>query len=67
MLYREIIAVCSQLHSKHINKYSVCGQNVECVNVTPDGTCSYHKGLKMLNKYQTNKFLLTVLTGLSLK
>ena len=26
MLYREIIAVCSQLHTKHIN--TVCGQNV---------------------------------------
>ena len=27
MLYREIIAVCSQIHIKHIN--TVCGQNVE--------------------------------------
>jgi len=27
MLYREIIAVCSQIHTKHINK--LCGQNVE--------------------------------------
>ena len=27
MLYREIIAVCSQVHTKHINK--LCGQNVE--------------------------------------
>ena len=31
MLYREIIAVCSQLHTKHIN--TVCGQNVELLNV----------------------------------
>ena len=31
MLYREIIAVCSQIHTKHIN--TVCGQNVEFVNV----------------------------------
>ena len=30
MLYREIIAVCSQIHTKHIN--TVCGQNVELVN-----------------------------------
>jgi hypothetical protein len=44
MLHREIIAVCSQLHTKHIN--ILCGQNVEFVKVTPDGTCSYHKGLK---------------------
>jgi len=27
MLYREIIAVCSKIHTKHINK--LCGQNVE--------------------------------------
>ena len=31
MLYREIIAVCSQIHTKHIN--TVCGQNVELSNV----------------------------------
>ena len=27
MLYGEIIAVCSQIHTKHIN--TLCGQNVE--------------------------------------
>ena len=27
MLYREIIAVCSQIHTKHIN--TLCGQTVE--------------------------------------
>ena len=27
MLYREIITVCSQIHTKHIN--TLCGQNVE--------------------------------------
>ena len=27
MLYREIIAVCSEMHTKHIN--ALCGQNVE--------------------------------------
>ena len=31
MLYREIIAVCSQIQTKHIN--TVCGQNVELLNV----------------------------------
>ena len=31
MLYREIIAVCSEIHTKHIN--SVCGQNVELLSV----------------------------------
>jgi len=44
MLYREIIAVCSQIHTIHIN--TPCGQNVEFVNaklggraqLKPDGT-----------------------------
>ena len=31
MMYREIIAVCSQIHTKHINR--LCGQNVESLNV----------------------------------
>jgi len=31
MLYREIMAVCSAIHTKHIN--TVCGQNVELFNV----------------------------------
>ena len=31
MLYREIIAVCSQIHTKHIN--TLCGQNVELLIV----------------------------------
>ena len=31
MLYREVIAVCSQIHTKH--KSTLCGQNVELWNV----------------------------------
>ena len=31
MLYREIIAVCSEIHTKHIN--TLCGQKVELLNV----------------------------------
>ena len=31
MLYREIIAVCSQIHTKYIN--TLWGQNVEVLNV----------------------------------
>jgi hypothetical protein len=31
MLYREIVAVCSQIHTKLIN--TLCGQNVELLNV----------------------------------
>jgi hypothetical protein len=31
MLYREIMAVCSEIHIKHIN--TVCEENVELVSV----------------------------------
>jgi len=31
MLYREMTAVCSQIHTKHIN--TLCGQNVQLLNV----------------------------------
>jgi len=31
MLYREIMAVCSEIHTRHIN--TLCGQNVELLNV----------------------------------
>ena len=31
MLCREVIAVCSQIHTKHTN--ALCGQNVELLNV----------------------------------
>jgi len=36
MLYSEIIAVCSEIHTKHIN--TVCGQKVEFLNVKAGGT-----------------------------
>jgi len=44
MLYREIMAVCSEINTKHIN--TLCGQNVELLNVKPGGTYSYHWDLK---------------------
>ena len=31
MLYREIMAVCSDIHTKHIS--TLCGQNVELLSV----------------------------------
>ena len=31
MLYREIIAVCSEIHTKPIN--ALCGHNVELLNI----------------------------------
>ena len=44
MLYREIIAVCSEIHTKHIN--TLCGQNVELLNVKPGDTYSDHWALE---------------------
>jgi hypothetical protein len=40
MLYSEIIAVCSEFHTKHLN--TLCGQDVEFLDVKPDGSCSNH-------------------------
>jgi len=45
MLYREIIAVCSDIYTKHINK--LCGQNLLLLNVavhieTTGGTYTNH-------------------------
>jgi len=44
MLYREIIAVCSETHIKHIN--TLFGQNVELLNVKPGSTYNDHRALK---------------------
>ena len=44
MLYREIIAVCSQIHTKHIN--TLCGQNVELLNVKFGGKYSNQWAVK---------------------
>jgi hypothetical protein len=46
MLYREIIAVCSEIHTKPIN--TLLGQKVEFVNVKPGGTYSDHWALEGL-------------------
>jgi hypothetical protein len=45
MLYREIIAVCSEIHTKHIN--TLCGQQVELLNVKPGGTYSIQTRIKI--------------------
>jgi len=43
MLYREIIAVCSEIHTERIN--TLCEQNVELLNVKPVGTSGDHWAL----------------------
>jgi len=40
MLYREILAVCSQIQTKDTN--ALCGQNLELLNGKPGGTYSDH-------------------------
>jgi hypothetical protein len=44
MLYREIIAVCSEIHTKLLN--TTVGHNVEYLNVKPGGTYSNHWAVK---------------------
>ena len=44
MSYREIIAVCSEIHTEHIK--TLCEQNVEFVVVKPGGTYSNHWAVK---------------------
>jgi len=39
MLYREIIAIYPQIHTKHIN--TPCGQNVKLLIVKPGGTYNH--------------------------
>ena len=57
MLYRGIIAVCSQIHTKHTN--TLCGQNVELLNVKLDGTYSNHWAVKgLISVIKTNQLLL---------
>jgi hypothetical protein len=43
MLYSEIIAVCSQIHTKYAN--TLCGQNVEFYSIKRDVTQSNHRVL----------------------
>ena len=47
MLYREIIAVCSQIHTIHIN--TVCGQNVVLLNGKRGGIYNNLWTLKCFN------------------
>jgi hypothetical protein len=53
MLYSEIIAVCSQIHTKHIN--TLCGQNVELFDFEYRGTYSYQWALKCYGYFNDTK------------
>ena len=56
MLLREIFAVCSEIHTKHTN--TMCGQNVEFLDVKPGGTYIYHwlRTSNQLDKNDISKF-----------
>ena len=41
MPYTEIIAVCSQIHTKHIN--TLCGQNGEMLSIKIGGALGFKK------------------------
>ena len=58
MFYREIIAVCSEIHIKHIN--TLCEQNVELLNVK---LAVFNKtaGLEDLNLININKVVKAIL------
>ena len=49
MLYREIIAVCSQIHTKHVN--TLCEQNVVLLNAKPGDKYSNHFSLNAWNAF----------------
>ena len=42
------MAVCSEIHTKHIN--TLCGQNAELLNVEPGGRKIHHSALDSLRK-----------------
>jgi hypothetical protein len=41
-----MIAVCSENHTKHIN--TLCGQNIELLNVKPGSIYGKHRAFKVL-------------------
>jgi len=49
MLYSEIIAVCSQLHTKLIN--TLCGQNVESLQVNLN-VCKVNTSLETVSYFE---------------
>jgi hypothetical protein len=54
MLYREIIVICSQIHTKHIN--TLRGQNGELLNFKPGDT-----PLSFMGNFLPNIFLINTL------
>ena len=57
-LHKEIIAVVSNIHTKHIN--AMCGQNTEFLNAKTGVQYSDHWAFRGLNVGYTNKSVNTV-------
>ena len=63
-LYREIIAVCSEIHTKRINK--LCGENVELLNVKSGSIYSngwVEKLIYIIHKYSPYRAVNTLCLG----
>jgi len=52
MLYSEIIVVCSEIHTKHIN--TLCAQNVESHIKTQSVSRSKHTPYRLLKNQSVN-------------
>jgi hypothetical protein len=59
MLYSEIIAVCSEIHTKHINTLS--GQNVEFLSIKTSGTYSNHMTLSCHESFNNSIFRVSLI------
>jgi len=58
MLYREVIAICFEIHTEHIN--TLCGQNVESLSVKPVGTYSDHSIREMRTSGFVSEYILSI-------
>jgi hypothetical protein len=63
MLYRDLTAVHCENHVNHIN--TLCAQTPRFLNVTADGTYSYHCALKDYENYAVAVTFSRYLTALA--
>ena len=65
MLYREIIAVCSQIHTKHIN--TLCGQNVDYIIKTQSVPRSKHSSVIKTSQLMLYREIIAVCSQIQTK
>ena len=66
MLYSEIIAFYSEIHTKHTN--TLCGQTFKCLNIQPGGTYINHwtlNGSYYSRDHATGEYQSRPVTGVS--